>query len=61
MIFDAEVRWPYAFAFQDATVSPSTSANQANVPVGISTGGTTVLPPSASTFFNDAATSSVSI
>jgi hypothetical protein len=34
------------FGFHSPTVFPSRSANQANVPVGMSTGGTSVLPPS---------------
>jgi len=49
------------FGFQRPTVLPSTSANHAKVPCGISTGGTSVFPPSASTFARDAATSSVSM
>jgi hypothetical protein len=51
----------YAFGFQRPTVLPSTSTNHAKVPLGISTGGTTIFPPSVSTFLSDAATSSVSI
>jgi hypothetical protein len=33
---------------KEPTVLPSTSANHAKVPLGISTGGTTIFPPSAS-------------
>jgi prepilin-type processing-associated H-X9-DG protein len=47
-------------AFQSPIVLPSGSANQAKVPLGIVTGGTTVLPPSDSAFARAAGTSSTS-
>jgi hypothetical protein len=44
--------------FQSPIVLPSGSANQANVPVGIVTGGTSVLPPSDSALASAAGISS---
>ncbi len=38
-------RLHHHFGVQSPTMVPSGSANQANVPVGIVTGGTSVLPP----------------
>src|SRR5207237_7535496 len=53
--------WPYYFlAFHNPTVLPSESCIQANVPAGISTGGTSIFPPSAFAFSRQAATSSTS-
>ncbi len=47
-------------AFQSPIILPSGSENQANVPLGIVTGGTRVLPPRDSAFANAAATSGTS-
>jgi hypothetical protein len=52
--------FPHFAAFQSPIVLPSGSANQAKVPLGIVTGGTTVLPPSDSAFASAAGTSSTS-
>jgi hypothetical protein len=46
--FASEPRAYWRFGFQRPVTLPSGSANQANVPEGIATGGTTVFPPSPS-------------
>jgi hypothetical protein len=51
---------PYFFAFHKPTVLPSGSCIHAKVPVGISTGGTSIFAPSDWAFARDAATSSTS-
>jgi hypothetical protein len=50
----------YFLVFHSPTVLPSGSCIHANVPVGISTGGTSILPPSDFAFSRYAATSSTS-
>ena len=49
-----------SFPWNNPTVFPSGSANQAKVPPGMSTGGTNVLPPRPSARFSAACTSSTS-
>jgi len=51
----------YLLGFQRPRTLPSTSLNQAKVPVGMGMGGVTPLPPAASICWRLAATSSVSM
>jgi len=44
----------YFAVFNNPIVLPSISENQANVPVGILIGGTTIFPPKATALSSDA-------